>query len=300
MDRPFVLGTAQLGSAYGVNNCAGKPAYETARDIVATAWQLGVRQFDTARTYGDSEEILGRVIQELALEDGLEVHTKLNLNKVPDAQTLDVLFAETLERLQMNYVDTLYAHEFEGFAGASDEVKAAIGERISAGQLGHFAVSVYDPAQAFAVIEDPLPSAVQIMGNVFDRRFDDSGFIAAAKQKGVRVFVRSLYLQGLLVMMPEQIPDHLGFAREAVAGWRAFCAKCEIAPEVFALQYASLKGWGTPVIGCDSADQVRENVRLLGEAATASKQALALWEGSDAAQVDERIFNPRQWPSMAR
>ena len=297
MDRPFVLGTAQLGSAYGVNNHDGKPAYETARDIVGTAWQLGVRQFDTARAYGDAEEILGRVFQELALSDGLEVHTKWNLNEVPDAQTVEALFAETLERLQMNFVDTLYAHEFEGFDAATDEVKAAIGERISAGQLGHFAVSVYDPEQAFAAIEDELVSAVQIMGNAFDRRFEDSGFIAAAKEKNVRVFVRSLYLQGLLVMSPEKIPDRLDFTRDAVAAWRAFCAEREIAPEVFALQYASLKGWGTPVIGCDSADQVLENVRLLGEAPAVSREALPLWESSEAAQVDGRIFDPRQWPS---
>jgi len=297
MDRPFVLGTAQLGSAYGVNNRDGKPAYETARDIVATAWELGVRQFDTARAYGDSEETLGRIFQELGLANGLEVHTKWNLKEVPDAQTVESLFADTLERLRTNLVDTLYAHEFEGYAAAGDEVKAAIGERISAGQLGHFAVSVYDPAQAFAVIEDELVTAVQIMGNVFDRRFDDSGFIAAAKEKGVRVFVRSLYLQGLLVMKPEQIPDHLNFTHDAVVNWRAFCAEHNIEPEVFALQYASLKEWGAPVIGCECADQVRENVRLLSEAREASKQALPLWEGSEAAQVVSRIFDPRQWPS---
>ena len=301
MDRPFVLGTAQLGSAYGVNNRDGKPAYETARDIVGTAWQLGIRQFDTARSYGDAEEILGRAFRELALQgaDGLEVHTKWNLNEVPDAQAVETLFAQTLERLQMNFVDTLYAHEFEGFASATDEVKSAIDGRISEGQLGHFAVSVYEPEQAFTVIEDDLVSAVQIMGNAFDRRFEDSGFIAAAREKGVGVFVRSLYLQGLLVMAPQQIPDRLDFAREAVAAWRAFCAESGIAPEVFALQYASLKGWGAPVIGCDSADQVRENVRLLGETPEASQAALPLWENSSAAQVDNRILDPRQWPAAA-
>jgi len=298
MKSPFVLGTAQLGFAYGVNNRAGQPAYETARDIVDTAWQLGVRQIDTARAYGDSEAILGRVFRELELspDEGLEVHTKWNLVETPDAAAVESQFAQTLDRLQMSFVDTLYAHDFESFEAASEEVKSAIYDRITAGQLGHFAVSVYDPEQAFSAIDDNRVSAVQITGNAFDRRFEASGFIASAREKGVRVFVRSLYLQGLLVMRPDQIPDRLDFTRGAVAGWREFCASRDLVPEVFALQYASLKGWGTPVIGCDSAEQVRENVRLLSEAPSESQSALPLWESSDAAQVEQPIFDPRQWP----
>lgn len=299
MSSPFVLGAAQLGSAYGVNNRDGKPAYETARDIVDTAWQLGVRQFDTARDYGDSEAILGQIFQELELNpsNGLEVHTKWNLAETPDAAAVESQFAETLDRLQLNFVDTLYAHDFESFDAASDEVKSAIVERIAAGQLGHFAVSVYDPEQAFSAIDDQRVSVVQITGNAFDRRFEDSGFIAAASAKSIRVFVRSLYLQGLLMMSPEQIPDRLDFTREAIAAWRGFCEKHGLLLEAFALQYASQKRWGTPIIGCDSAGQVRENVRLLSEAQLISQTILSEWENSAAAQVEQRVFDPRQWPA---
>ena len=295
MQSPFVLGTAQLGSAYGVNNRDGKPAYETARDIVDTAWKLGVRQFDTARNYGDSEKVLGQIFQELELDDTLEVHTKWNLAETPDAAAVESQFAATLDRMQMNFVDTLYAHDFESFDAASDEVKSAISERIAAGQLGHFAVSVYDPAQAFSAIDDERVTAVQITGNAFDRRFEESGFIAAASQRGLKVFVRSLYLQGLLVMSPEEIPDRLEFARDAVSKWRAFCRQYDLLPEVFALQYAKLKAWGMPVIGCDSAAQVRANARFLHENIEAARAALPLWETGAAAQVDSRVCDPRQW-----
>ena len=60
MDR-LVLGTAQLGMDYGIANTQGRPAFEEAVELVRCYWERGVREFDTAQDYGDSEKILGRV-----------------------------------------------------------------------------------------------------------------------------------------------------------------------------------------------------------------------------------------------
>ena len=59
----LVLGTAQLGMNYGIANQTGKPELATARNIVRTAWEGGIRCFDTAQGYGDSERILGIFFQ---------------------------------------------------------------------------------------------------------------------------------------------------------------------------------------------------------------------------------------------
>ena len=57
------LGTVQLGMNYGIANNAGKPSEETAFAILRTALEKGVTSLDTARGYGDSEEVIGRFLR---------------------------------------------------------------------------------------------------------------------------------------------------------------------------------------------------------------------------------------------
>ena len=77
MDR-LVLGTSQLGMSYGINNKTGKPDFDMACDIVRTAFDQGVTRFDTAQVYGDSEEVLGRILDRFKLKSNIKVYTKLD------------------------------------------------------------------------------------------------------------------------------------------------------------------------------------------------------------------------------
>lgn len=71
-----MLGTVQLGRPYGVANRTGQPALYDVRKIVRTAIDSGVNCFDTAATYGTSEEVLGKVFHDLGVGDELFVVTK--------------------------------------------------------------------------------------------------------------------------------------------------------------------------------------------------------------------------------
>ena len=55
----FVLGTAQLGMKYGICNSHGQPDEQECLSIVETAWNSGIRFFDTAQAYQESEKVLG-------------------------------------------------------------------------------------------------------------------------------------------------------------------------------------------------------------------------------------------------
>ncbi|HCN38012.1 MAG TPA: aldo/keto reductase, partial [Bacteroidetes bacterium] len=55
----FTLGTAQLGLDYGIANSSGKPDKNSAFEILNQSVKSGVRYYDTAAAYGNSEEILG-------------------------------------------------------------------------------------------------------------------------------------------------------------------------------------------------------------------------------------------------
>jgi aryl-alcohol dehydrogenase-like predicted oxidoreductase len=74
---PLMLGTVQFGLNYGIANVNGKPSYETAKEILKTAYDLGITALDTAAAYGDSEEVLGKALTELGIKDKVTVVTKV-------------------------------------------------------------------------------------------------------------------------------------------------------------------------------------------------------------------------------
>ncbi|GEM_PF-5293397 len=72
----LVLGSVQLGLAYGAANRTGMPSHRTALRLVHRAADSGITKFDTARAYGNSEDRLGEA---LALRKGIRTITKLSL-----------------------------------------------------------------------------------------------------------------------------------------------------------------------------------------------------------------------------
>ena len=55
----LTLGTAQLGPAYGIANREGRLDDSSADALLSAAWDAGMRWFDTARAYGESEARIG-------------------------------------------------------------------------------------------------------------------------------------------------------------------------------------------------------------------------------------------------
>ena len=77
----FVLGTAQLGSNYGITNSKQKVSKKESFKILDLAWKI--RYFDTAPTY-NSQKIIGEYIKVNKIEKKIKVFSKissLNNNK---------------------------------------------------------------------------------------------------------------------------------------------------------------------------------------------------------------------------
>src|SRR5258707_1696750 len=92
-----------------------------ARECMAAAWDRGVNFFDNAEVYaaGKSEEIMGDVLKNLAWpSDRLVVSTKFFWGIVDGPNTTSTLNRKyllaaidaSLARLQLDYVDLVYAH----------------------------------------------------------------------------------------------------------------------------------------------------------------------------------------------
>lgn len=116
-------------------------------ELIAASFDLGIRHFDTAANYqgGRNEEMVGSVIAGRGIRERVIVGTKIYR---PDtrrgdgpADTRRKMLAEvdeSLERLQMEYVDILYVHVVDSAELVrSDAVHAAL-EEIRAGGKARF------------------------------------------------------------------------------------------------------------------------------------------------------------------
>ena len=73
------LGTAQFGMNYGVANTSGRTPDNEAFEILDYAKKLKINTLDTAKAYGESEDVLGKYFLN-ANEKGWNVVTKVSSN----------------------------------------------------------------------------------------------------------------------------------------------------------------------------------------------------------------------------
>jgi spore coat polysaccharide biosynthesis protein SpsF (cytidylyltransferase family)/aryl-alcohol dehydrogenase-like predicted oxidoreductase len=291
----LVLGTAQLGMAYGVVNASGQPDRATARAIVETAWSLGVREFDTAQSYGDSEEVLGRALKDLGLSGQARIVTKPH----PDTDHLDPeALARSVERSaaalgQAGFGLLLHREELLDLweRGLGDSLQNIV----CAGLASRVGVSVYSPGRALQALRLDGISMVQVPANILDRRFERAGVFDLAAGLGKTVYVRSVYLQGLLQgLRPGDVPGPMRFAEPVLRDFRALAARAGVAPGRLALWYVKRAYPKAKIVfGAELPAQVRQNV---ADWSAQLPQALLDEARGLFAEVDERILNPCLWP----
>lgn len=293
---PLVLGTVQLGMNYGIANRTGQPGMDLAVDIVKTAWESGVRYFDTAQAYGDSERVLGECFKRMSFGNGNEepaVISKLD----PDidlSRVEEVLnrVDESIERLGQNRLWGLMLHR-ESSLGCGEKILSQVATRLkSENRIENFGVSVYSPEKAIEALNMDGIDIVQLPFNVFDQRAFKGGVFRLARERNRKVFVRSVYLQGLLLLDTDQVPDELAFSKGALGKFIDIAKDSQTPRKLLALAFVVQEARDAMfVIGSENPEQVSENVLLLKQA-----YEVDLPDLQTLSQQDPRLIDPSLWP----
>ncbi len=290
IDR-LCLGTVQFGLDYGIANRSGRPSEEKVRAIVEHALENGLRCFDTAQAYGDSEARLGRALSELGASKDVQVITKLAPG-LPERGDLLTSIEKSLERLRVERLEALMLHNPADLKFWDDGLGEAIGHLQIAKKIGAFGVSVYHPEEVERG-RDFGAVAFQVPLNAVDRRFADF-----AAEAGEDFYVRSIFLQGLMQMSDAAIRERLPIAEPYVNELRRFCVRNAVDIDDFVLGYAvrSLPN-AVFVFGVDEPEQIEYNVRKFQGAATAVSESLCAEWNETASVPPEDVWNPSRWPA---
>lgn len=292
------LGTVQLGLNYGINNTDGKPSQETANAILDCAMEHGINTLDTAGAYGDSETVIGSWLKTVPAEKRPFIVTKAARLETGSLEIvrndLQKRVAESKSRLGVEQLDMLMLHHFDDYLKDKDNVLQAMEELKASGDvrfIGTSAYSFHDYGEIAATGMD----AVQIPINLFDWGQIENGGLKKLADSGMMIFVRSVYLQGLVFQDPEKMDPRMEFARETLVKFRSLCSKYNLTPACLALSYAlSLPGVTSLVLGSEKPEQVRQNTELLQQ--TVELTAAQMAEIRELfVNTPERVLNPSLW-----
>jgi len=287
MTTRLALGTVQFGQPYGIANVSGQVGVAEVRAILQRAWEAGLRALDTAIAYGESEACLGRVGV-----TGWRVITKLPAVP-PDVSNVHGWVVDqitgSLQRLGILQLDGVLLHKSSDLLGPKGrELAAACDALRSSGSSRAIGVSIYDTAELDALWQRWRPDIVQAPCNVLDRRLIHSGWLERLHQHGIRVHVRSVFLQGLLLMPAERRPAHFAAWTQILDRWLSWCAQQRSTPLECALAFArSLSAVEHVIVGVDSLTHLEQILR-----ATSADVGVP---PKDLFSEDRELLEPSRW-----
>ena len=288
-----ILGTAQLGMAYGIANECGRPTSTQATEMLDAAWRQGIRCFDTAQAYGESELVLGRSLATMGLSRQAAVISKFDPALDPrNTESLREAIHRSLQRLRVPCLWAMMLHRAD-WLDAWETVGAALRSARTEGGVVYFGASVYTATEAWRAISQKEIDIIELPCNAWDSRLLDAGVFEAARKAGKLCLVRSIYLQGLLTMSPDAVRERLPLAFPAAERWQAVCQKSGLGLMEAAVRFAL--ALGVPlVIGAESVAQVAVNAELLERsplpAAILREMAVYMRPA-----VAEAVLDPRCW-----
>lgn len=293
----MMLGTVQFGMPYGIANQTGQPAYGDVVQIIDSAVEGGVNCFDTAAAYGQSEEILGRALRELGIGNKVTVVTKvrpltteeLGSHRLAES-AIQASIELSLKRLQLDCLPIVLFHR------ECDAEFSGVLERLrEQGKLRHWGVSCSNiPGAAADFVSRGRASALQIPANIVDQRHFRSGIMQNAMSRNIAIFIRSVYLQGLLAMAAELIPIKLRGILPERQRLTSIAEASGLSLMELALRYIlSLPGITSVLTGVETQEQVQQNLAMFSKGKLSEDIMSAI--NQNRAELPELLITPSMW-----
>ena len=215
----FGLGTAQFGAIYGINNQGKIVSDMDLNRILCLARDLGIRTLDTAVAYGQAEERLGQ-----HNVSSFDVVTKITAPKTYKGAAQfnpENIVHASLDRLGIAQLDAVLVHNAEQIPlDVLPMVMSKLDLLVDKGICRKAGLSLYGPEKLSALLPEYAPGLVQLPFNIFDQRLTDGNLPELCQIYDVEIHVRSIFLQGLLLMEKESVPDYFQPWEAQFAAWR--------------------------------------------------------------------------------
>lgn len=264
-----------------------------AKNLIQTAWDLGIRSFDVSNNYGmgNAERIVGKVLKDYPREEYV-VSTKGSwpIGDTPYHRGLSrkhILWAfdESMKKMELDYVDIYYAHRYDPET-PMEEIVRTFNYLINSGRVRYWATSEW-PREALeechAVCERlglEKPVLEQCIYSFAVRKTETNGVKEFCNDNKIGMLGFSPLCQGLLTgKYRNGIPEGSRVAKskelnydktmnfyhqnkERIDGYLKLCDEYNMCPTDVAIQWGIRKKI-YPVLGASKPEQLIQTVNGL-------------------------------------
>ena len=287
MNNKLVIGTAQFGINYGIANSLGQVRSEEAKKILDYSLSKDINYIDTATSYGESEKVLG----------GLDVNRFKIITKIPKIpydqinpyDWLESSVLDSLNRLNVKSIHALLLHSPEDLLGVHGlTLYKGLRELKNKGIVKKIGVSVYSIDEIEVITDKYDVDIIQCPLNLVDRSLVESGWHKRLKKMGVEVHVRSIFMQGLLLMKKDLIPNNFSKWKNIWNKWHSWIEEKNINNLDACIAFvSSIDEIDRIIVGVDSLKHLEEIVQ--------SYKLNQVSEFPDISSNDIDLINPSLW-----
>lgn len=281
----LILGSAAWRVQYGPFS-KGLLTDNQIKKLASRAASLGFDFIDTAPTYGDNEEIIGRIKpnQRLATKVTVDTSNYASIIKSIDRSRTS-LGAESL--------DLVFIHNWDVLTESEKRFSAEMLQVSILNQaINRWGFSTYEVIELTKIDKYGWSNLnVQINSNILDQRiFELKTFLVSEDFKKLhsKIWVRSIFLQGVLL---NETPQNPFVKHRDIVNYFSLCKRLNYSPVEMCIAYVrQLKFVDGVVIGIENELQLDEIVRALQ---IESPQI----DFNQFESRDIKLIDPRNWNS---
>lgn len=198
--------TNLLSSVFSLGTMRYLTSEDNAHQTIQQAVAMGINHLETARGYGRSEQYLGAALAGGLPKPRSQLYITTKIPPVADADIMRRYIDESLERLQLDYLDCLGIHginTWEHLESVQRGCMQAVQEAVGDGRVRHVGFSTHGPLEIItAAINTDLFEFVNLHYYYFFQR--NAAAIELAHKKDMGVFIISPADKGGRLYTPPQ------------------------------------------------------------------------------------------------
>lgn len=282
------LGTAQFGMTYSIHNKPPIPIKEIDL-IIKYAEENNILSLDTSPLYGNCEKILGKLnLNNFQITSKVKMFEKKNIYDAYNEsieKSVDNLGIKKLDCYLLHDADNIFKMDYRRIIDLLKKSK-------DDGLTKKIGLSVYNFENLDETIKYFVPDVIQVPCNIFDRRLIENERLSKYMSLGIQVEVRSIFLQGLLLITDKTILQKFSKWKHVFEKWFNWLDENSINSYDACVSFINnIPGISKVIIGVDSLDQLM----MLNDSINKKKP---IDFPNELSVNDEYLINPYNWSKL--
>ncbi len=289
--KKIVLGTAQFSGDYGITRKKNRISKKEVHKILKTLLSKRLNHLDTSYDYKNSF----KKIQSFNFRNW-QVTTKLNPARLDFSSEKNLYLSiekqtyKIKKMLSVKIIKNLLIRNSNIFLTKKGRLLFNALKKAKKNKLiKNFGYSIYDYNSLKKIITNYRPDLIQCPYNIIDRRIEDPKIINFLKKRRIKIQVRSIFLQGILLRTKNKLPKFFDKWKKVFLNFEKICEINKLSPLSICLNYVNNnKNIDEILIGVQNEQELKEIFNLKLKRDLSLNKKLLIFKSLN-------LVDPRRW-----